>query len=576
MRIHLTYTQLGFLCVLRRDVMYHSQFIIVVTILAPILMSFIQLLEGVGFGSPFLSSLQEAENKLDSTQGSRASVRLQLDNGLVWFQLVLSPDGKLAALRRARNSKAFGHPNRDYGIAIFDLCQGKLIRNLERNGDDALRCPTSILFSPDGNQVAVGYMNDWVLLWGLKSGRSFPLEQAGPKEPRLARHPFMFSHDGKYLIMPNTIWDPVTGKIVRYFKYRETYGHLTACSLAEDNHLLIAEHQKYIPGIQGEDRTNSFSIRWTIRVWDYMKDKDLAGLGPTTETHHISDGRQVTPYPEDGMMLRKVGILTHGLRIRVAPSGKAIPFPRLPKGALEVTHGRDNSLVLLDGVTGKELHRVTECMQGKLYAYALSEDNNRLVALTQLERKAELLVWDVSSFRKQAASEQPDLPDKEWVVLWEKLADADLFQAFRAMRRLAASPKQTLALFKVRLQPAPMDKINFDDLLINLDSDNFRARQQAEVVLLRGGDEAIPILEKALQGRLSLEAHRRTQAILQQLRQAWLPDPDTRRLLWSIELLEDLGTPEAKHLLERLAQGAPRAWATREAQTSLLRLKKTN
>jgi hypothetical protein len=49
------------------------------------------------------------------------------------------------------------------------------------------------------------------------------------------------------------------------------------------------------------------------------------------------------------------------------------------------------------------------------------------------------------------------------------------------------------------------------------------------------------------------------------------PSPETARDLWAIELLEDFATPEAQHLLKKLAEGAPESWAAREATAALKR-----
>lgn len=44
--------------------------------------------------------------------------------------------------------------------------------------------------------------------------------------------------------------------------------------------------------------------------------------------------------------------------------------------------------------------------------------------------------------------------------------------------------------------------------------------------------------------------------------------PDARR---EIEVLENIGTPEVKRVLQRLAEGAPEAQQTRKARASLVR-----
>ena len=48
--------------------------------------------------------------------------------------------------------------------------------------------------------------------------------------------------------------------------------------------------------------------------------------------------------------------------------------------------------------------------------------------------------------------------------------------------------------------------------------------------------------------------------------------PETLRALRAVEVLERLGTPEAKRCLEGLAKGVPAAPQTREARAALGRL----
>ena len=53
-----------------------------------------------------------------------------------------------------------------------------------------------------------------------------------------------------------------------------------------------------------------------------------------------------------------------------------------------------------------------------------------------------------------------------------------------------------------------------------------------------------------------------------------VPAPDVLRRQRALEVLEHIGTAEARALLEEIARGAPEAGLTREAKAALLRVRK--
>jgi hypothetical protein len=69
----------------------------------------------------------------------------------------------------------------------------------------------------------------------------------------------------------------------------------------------------------------------------------------------------------------------------------------------------------------------------------------------------------------------------------------------------------------------------------------------------------------------SLEVRRRLESILINIDRA-LPAAEVLRRLRAIQMLEQIGSPEARRVLIMMAGGAPAAWETQEAQASLQRL----
>ena len=105
-------------------------------------------------------------------------------------------------------------------------------------------------------------------------------------------------------------------------------------------------------------------------------------------------------------------------------------------------------------------------------------------------------------------------------------------------------------------------------LLANLDSAEFAVRESATRELEKLGETALPGLHKALANQPSLEVRRRIEQILTRL-----PTIDVR-LLRAVEVLEHIGSREARHVLQALADGMPGVRLTEEAKASLKRVDK--
>jgi len=121
------------------------------------------------------------------------------------------------------------------------------------------------------------------------------------------------------------------------------------------------------------------------------------------------------------------------------------------------------------------------------------------------------------------------------------------------------------------LQPVRVDGKRIERLLADLDGNEFAAREAAERELTELGDRAEPRLRQALEDKPSLEMRRRLQAILAGPKRL---SADSLRTLRAIAVLERIGTPEARVLLEKLAEGAAGERVRQEAKGSLGRLKR--
>jgi hypothetical protein len=82
---------------------------------------------------------------------------------------------------------------------------------------------------------------------------------------------------------------------------------------------------------------------------------------------------------------------------------------------------------------------------------------------------------------------------------------------------------------------------------------------------------ARPALLQALTGTPSVETRERVEQILAKL-DAPITDGETLRRLRAVEVLAQIGTPEARRFLQPLAGGAPEARLTQDAKVCLERL----
>jgi HEAT repeat protein len=155
---------------------------------------------------------------------------------------------------------------------------------------------------------------------------------------------------------------------------------------------------------------------------------------------------------------------------------------------------------------------------------------------------------------------------------WDALRDDDAAWAFKAMARLDASPAAAVGLLRERLKPVSAARSERIARLVGqLDDDDFEKREEASRELGKLGASAEPALRKAVQSSPSAEVLRRAEELLKMMRDG-PTSGDHLREVRAVEVLEGLGTPEAKKLLEELANGAPEAPLTREAKASLGRL----
>jgi WD40 repeat protein len=220
----------------------------------------------------------------------------------------------------------------------------------------------------------------------------------------------------------------------------------------------------------------------------------------------------------------------------------------------------------VDPLAGELLHR--RQANGGIVSRMVFSSSGRYLATVGGD--ATVLVWNAADFLRPARPKPLKLLDAELSALWDDLASADGPKAAIAMRQLTRAGEPALNLLRERLPPATavtLDAKRLKQWLDDLDDESFETRRQAEAEIEKLGEAARPALQKTAAGQPSEHVRRTIDLLI-----AKLDAPQLARPARSVEVLELIGTPAARDLLEKLAKGAPEARLTKEAQSSLARV----
>jgi WD40 repeat protein len=429
------------------------------------------------------------------------------------YSMALSPDGKIVATGMDGGT-----------IQLRDAATGRELRQL--------KCPDrgyvwGIAFSPDSRALATGGNDGKVRLLDVASGKVMRELTADPRGVSAVA----FSPDGTTLAASIGgkqgdvgLWDVATGKLRhRLVGQMET---ISALSFSPDGRLLATVTE-----------THSQNLERALRLWDTRTGKELV---------HLTLGQA------DGIH---------------SPGGRSVAFS--PDGKTLATAGSDQTASLWETATGA-LRRRFRGHTGTIGKLAFSANGRTLASASS---DTTVLLWDVAGLTPAEQRELPRAKAGPPLQRWEDLAVADAGRADRAIRLLAAAPAQTLPILREKLRPvAKPDAKRLERLVADLESDQFTVRDRATKELDQLGELAEPALLKRLESTPDLEARRRIDRLLARCAQTAVPAPERLRVLRAVEVLERIGSAEARRILESLAAGAEGARLTREAAASARRL----
>jgi hypothetical protein len=401
-------------------------------------------------------------------------------------------------------------------------------------------------FSPNGKAWALITRENRVeSVLDVTAGKEHPLPRENRRDDLIGGS-FKFSSDGRTLggeySPPANSSKPATGEVrlwdVPTWRPRATLrGHsdrVTFWAFSPDGKMLA-------------------TASWdeTVRLWEVATGKPRATW--KSGIHTVT----VLAFSPDGKILATGG-------------GRPVQFGERTPGLIRLWHIP----------TGKEV-RTFKADEWTVCWVTFSPDGKLLAVWAMLRW---FTIWDMSEITKSlsghtpggkqppgAALEQFKLTHDQREALWSDLGGEDGPRAYRAVSRLAEAPQSAVSLLGKRLHsPQRPEPQRLSGLIADLDSDDFRTRENATRGLQNLGELTGPALRQAAAANPSAEVARRLEALLERLHEP--PHGERLRGLRALEVLEHIGTAEAQRILSRLAAGPPEARLTEEAAASLMRL----
>lgn len=501
----------------------------------------------------------------DSRSASGWDAKSGKDSGTIAIKLpaspgnpiLISPDGRFGVSVARFPTPASARAAKSRDAVLFETTTGKQVGIIALEVDIAPMHRRPLLFSPDGKLLAVnaGDTRETIELREVPSGKLVRTLDAGPVDGgggkggfggggpaglglarTAASKKLLFSPDGKALAFQAgakatiVVLDTVSGKQIGALTPSDNSVSLLA--FAPDGRCLATEKSDgsvtlYELATGNARRTYGGPQPARVLPKDDGFEDFLLGFGPSAAAKSKTS-------------------------IALSPDGKLLAMATA--GAIHVC----------DVLSGQEL-AVFKGHTLPVSALAFAPGGKTLASASE---DTTGLIWDVTKI----ARPNPTKTAANLDTMWQTLADNDAAKAYAAMGELAGAPAMTIAWIKQRVQPAaPLDMKRVEDLIGKLGDGQFRVRDTATAELLKMGEQVLAALDQALAGNPSAEAKSRLEGLRTKLTSVTLTG-ERLQAHRAVEVLELIGTAEARQVLQSLAGGAAGALVSRSAAAALVRM----
>ena len=516
----------------------------------------------------------------DAHEG-KESTRLRVE-GAMQGCLAFSPDGHILASGTYPNMAMGGD---SAAIHLWDVIARKEIRQFPAH--DML--VTGVAFSPDGKTLASSGSDVAIRLWDVATGREINPSSAhrsgvtrlivspadgsiitGGYDCTIRRwdpatgselgrvgvhsrpiHDLAIAPGGQVLLSSSLdgivqLWDVSTGREVHRLSNGQGGRRAAGLAFAPDGRIATAGGKiwEVATGLElamlQDDQGKSF-IPWLSGTVLFTPDgKGLISAGGDARLWDANTGRKIRSITAPDLRINSIALSPDGrflagsiendrtIRLWHVASGREVerlvghqdlsyalafsPDSRLmASGAGDYTRSTDRSMRVWELATGREL-RQFDWHRAGITSVAFLPDGRRLASSSA---DATAIIWDIATTGRGTTSSPLDLGQ-----LWSDLRGDDAAVAYRAIWRMTAAPERVVPFLAGRLKAVEVDDSTKDTTLGPIASG------------------------------------------------------ETLRRLRAIAVLEKIGTPEARQILERLASGLEGARETRDAKATLRRLER--